>query len=96
MAYLIYHDADSRTTVISGIEGVYPEGTLDVEFRGTTKVQVVHRAGRWTVLGPIDYTRIARQDGTGFVSVSECFQYLSAELDKRRTTAESAWEQQDW
>lgn len=95
MRYLIYHDSDSRTTVIEGLQDVFPEGSLKAVNLGLGKIGIDHRAGAHRVFGPIDFARLAKGDGTGFSSVFDCLAYLSDELDKRTETG-VVWSSSEW
>lgn len=92
--YRVYYDDDARTTVIEGLSIVFPQGSLDVRYApnsGGNLFEIVSRADRWTVLGPIGPDRIKRRDGTGFASGSECYDYLRVELAKKDTSADPHW-----
>jgi hypothetical protein len=94
--YKVYHDEDSRTIVISNVPQVIAEGTLDAVFSGADKITIRHRAADWALLGPVNFARIVREDGTGFNSVAECLQYLEDELNKRHESTESDWTETNW
>lgn len=94
--YKIYHDEVSRTIVISGLAEVFPEASLNAVFLGTDKIAVRTDNQDWNVLGPIAWTRIRREDDTGFTGVSDCMNYLDTELAKKYEATEINWTGTNW
>jgi hypothetical protein len=94
--YRIYHSEDYRCIVIDGVAEVFPEASLEPVFLGGDKIEVRNTANGFRVFGPLSYTRIRREDGTGFTGVSDCFNYLDTELEKRYEATDIDWTNQDW
>ena len=79
--YRVWHTGAQRSIVVSGLAEVFPEASLRVQETAGMVSLLSFPAGE-RVLGPLLWSRFARQDGSLFSSVSECVAYLAAEFDK--------------
>lgn len=79
--YRVWHTGAQRSIVISGLSEVFPEASLRAQESSGLISLLSFPAGE-RILGPLLWSRFARQDGSLFVSSSECVAYLTTEFDK--------------
>lgn len=91
----VYHDAAKRVIVVENDPNAYPEGSLAFTDDGT-QVSIWGPGGQFTVLGPVPFSEIAREDGTPFSMVGDCRSYLLDHLNRRYSVEATTWQGDGW